>query len=180
MILGCIFFFSHSGPFLCSKYACEHLQAQAGSSIINIASTRALMSEPHCEPYAASKSGLLGLTHSLAMSLGQNRAVPKQSEATTATNEKQEEEKKARHVVRVNSICPGWIDVPLHHHVLSESDHAFHPSGRVGGGRDIAQMCLFLADAEKSGFITGQNFVVDGGVTKKMIYDADFTAVGTK
>jgi NAD(P)-dependent dehydrogenase (short-subunit alcohol dehydrogenase family) len=126
------------------------------------------MSEPYCEPYAATKGGMLALTHALAMSLGQNRTVLKQGEAN------------GKFVVRVNSICPGWIDVPSHNHTLADSDHSFHPAGRVGAPRDIANMCLFLADSEKSGFITGQNFVVDGGVTKKMTYDADFTTVGTK
>ncbi|MFO7881739.1 MAG: SDR family oxidoreductase [Kosmotogaceae bacterium] len=115
--------------------------------IINIASTRALMSEPNSEPYSAAKGGLLALTHSLAISLGP--------------------------WVRVNAISPGWIDVSKHktgiQERLSEIDHLQHPAGRVGRTQDISNMCLYLA-SEKAGFITGANFVADGGMTVKMIY----------
>ncbi len=86
--------------------------------------------------------------------------------------------------IRVNAISPGWIDVQHHQalnathsasnhaqrYTITEKDHQQHPAGRVGVPNDIASMVLFLADAAKSGFITGQNFVVDGGMTKKMIY----------
>ncbi len=49
-------------------------------------------------------------------------------------------------------------------------DDLWHPAGRVGRPEDVAEMCVFLADGDKSGFVTGQQFVVDGGVTKKMVY----------
>lgn len=137
------------GPFLCSRAFAPLLRARRGS-IINIASTRALMSEPDTESYAASKGGLVALTHALALSLGP--------------------------AVRVNCISPGWIDVtalakrsrrqPVR---LSALDHAQHPAGRVGRPEDVAGMVLYLA-SDAAGFITGQNFVVDGGMTKKMIY----------
>jgi NAD(P)-dependent dehydrogenase (short-subunit alcohol dehydrogenase family) len=78
--------------------------------------------------------------------------------------------------VRVNSISPGWIDVSalkkksLARQVkITEEDHLQHPAGRVGNAMDIARMVLFLMNPENS-FITGQNFTVDGGMTKKMIY----------
>ncbi|AKI97548.1 SDR family oxidoreductase [Kosmotoga pacifica] len=109
--------------------------------IINIASTRALMSEPDSEPYSAAKGGLIALTHSLAISLGP--------------------------WVRVNAISPGWINVSGEN--LRAIDHLQHPVGRVGRPEDIAKVCLFLASEEAS-FITGANFVVDGGMTIKMIY----------
>jgi len=119
-------------------------------AIINIASTRALMSEPDTESYSASKGGLAALTHALAISFGPE--------------------------VRVNCISPGWIDVSAwqkHNRrrpeALSEADHEQHPAGRVGRVEDVAAMAVFLA-SEESGFITCQNFVVDGGMTKKMIY----------
>lgn len=128
-----------TGGFLCAKHALPHL-AKVEGSIIFIASTRALMSEPHTEAYAASKGGLVALTHALAASVGPQ--------------------------VRVNAISPGWI-----HHgsaaELSPADHAQHPVGRVGQGGDIADAVLYLAHA---GFVTGQNLVIDGGMTKKMIY----------
>jgi NAD(P)-dependent dehydrogenase (short-subunit alcohol dehydrogenase family) len=129
-----------TGGFLIAKHALPHL-AKVEGSIVFIASTRALMSEPHTEAYAASKGGLVALTHALAASVGPQ--------------------------VRVNAISPGWI-----HHgsaaELSPTDHAQHPAGRVGQGGDIADAVLYLAHA---GFVTGQNLVVDGGMTKKMIYE---------
>jgi NAD(P)-dependent dehydrogenase (short-subunit alcohol dehydrogenase family) len=71
----------------------------------------------------------------------------------------------------VNAVLPGWINTdPNGDSVLRPEDHAWHPAGRVGRPEDVAEMCLFLCDDEKAGFITGQEFVVDGGVTKKMIY----------
>ena len=138
-----------TGAFLCAKYATPHLKASAGR-IINIASTRALQSEPSTEAYSASKGGLLALTHSLAASLGPE--------------------------IKVNSISPGWIDVSAEkkksaakQEVLSEADHIQHPAGRAGKAQDIANMILFLLKPEND-FITGQNFVIDGGMTTKMIY----------
>jgi NAD(P)-dependent dehydrogenase (short-subunit alcohol dehydrogenase family) len=68
----------------------------------------------------------------------------------------------------VNAICPGWI---LHEgEQVSEQDHKQHLTGRAGTIEDIASLIEFLVDDVKSGFITGQYFVIDGGMTKKMIY----------
>lgn len=131
-----------TGAFLCSKHAVPHLRKQKGS-IINIASTRALQSEPNTEPYGASKGGLVALTHALAISLGPE--------------------------IRVNCISPGWIHTNQRES-LKKTDHSQHPVGRVGMPQDIAAMVSFLI-SEHAGFITGQNFIVDGGMTKKMIYE---------
>ncbi len=141
------------GTFLCSRAAGRIMKRQRRGSIVNVASTRALMSEPNTEAYAASKGGILALTHALAVSLGP-------------------------HGVRVNAVSPGWIETrdwqfsarasePVH----SERDRLQHPVGRVGRPEDIAEACLFLASDESSGFLTGQNLVVDGGMTVKMIYE---------
>jgi len=126
------------------------LQRTKGA-IVNIASTRAIQSEPNTEAYSASKGGILALTHSLAMSLGPD--------------------------IRVNCISPGWIDVSewkksqqAKKPHLTKMDHAQHPAGRVGKPEDIAALVAFLI-SDEAGFITGQNFVVDGGMTKKMIYE---------
>jgi NAD(P)-dependent dehydrogenase (short-subunit alcohol dehydrogenase family) len=73
-----------TGVFLCTKHSVPYLRKNKGS-IINIASTRALMSEPNTEAYSATKGGVLALTHALAISLGPD--------------------------IRVNCISPGWIEV---------------------------------------------------------------------
>lgn len=130
-----------SGVFYIVK-SCKPLLSDR-SAIVNIASTRALMSEPDSEAYAATKGGIVALTHALAISL-----APR---------------------TRVNCISPGWIEVN-DYEALSTADHAQQPVGRVGCAGDIAEMTAFLL-SEKSGFITGQHMVVDGGMTKKMIYD---------
>lgn len=135
-----------SGGFLCAKYAAAHLRKSNGAMVL-VASTRALMSEPNTEAYSASKAGLVGLTHALAMSLAP---------------------------VRVNCISPGWIVTDEWQQgrpatTLTEQDKSQHPVGRVGRAEDIAEMALYLC-GEKAGFITGQNFVIDGGMTKRMLY----------
>jgi NAD(P)-dependent dehydrogenase (short-subunit alcohol dehydrogenase family) len=138
-----------TGAFLCAKHAAPFLKKSNGS-IINISSTRAIQSEANTEAYSASKGGILALTHALALSLGPE--------------------------IRVNCISPGWIDVSgikkkskSNQIELTDADHLQHPAGRVGKAEDIANMILFLLNPEND-FITGQNFVVDGGMTKKMIY----------
>lgn len=140
------------GAFLCSRYAAPHLKKHHRGSIINIASTRALMSEPDSEAYAASKGGLVALTHAMAMSLGPD--------------------------VRVNAISPGWIEVrdwkkssqreKVKH---SEQENRQHPVGRVGVPEDVGRAVVYLCSGE-AGFITGQNLVIDGGMSRKMIYEA--------
>jgi NAD(P)-dependent dehydrogenase (short-subunit alcohol dehydrogenase family) len=126
--------------FLLVRAAASLLRTVHGA-IVTIASTRAHMSERNTEAYAASKGGIVALTHALAISLAPE--------------------------VRVNCISPGWIltkgPAP------TPEEHAFHPAGRVGRPEDIAALAAFLVGPD-SGFITGSEFVVDGGVTRKMIY----------
>jgi NAD(P)-dependent dehydrogenase (short-subunit alcohol dehydrogenase family) len=127
-----------TGAFLMAKHAVPHLRRARGA-IVNIASTRALQSEPDTEAYAASKGGLVALTHALAMSLGPE--------------------------VRVNCVSPGWIA----HEAVRKKDHAQHPVGRVGRDADVAELVAYLV-SDAAGFVTGQTFVIDGGMTRKMIY----------
>src|SRR3954463_16188386 len=129
-----------TATFLLARAAERRLRTAKGA-IVTIASTRALMSEPNTESYSASKGGLVALTHALAISLGPD--------------------------VRVNCISPGWILTKGPEPTAAE--HAFHPAGRVGRPDDIAALAAFLVGPE-SGFVTGAEFVVDGGVTRKMIY----------
>lgn len=129
--------------FLLTRLAARHMKKDGGA-IINIASTRALMSEPNSEAYAASKGGLVALTHALAASYAKDR-------------------------IRVNSISPGWIHTG-DYSKLRDIDHAQHLSRRVGKPDDIARACMFLSAPEQD-FITGENLVIDGGMTRKMIYE---------
>ncbi|WP_088035693.1 SDR family NAD(P)-dependent oxidoreductase [Evansella clarkii] len=129
-----------SSVFLFAKYGAAHLSA--GGSVINISSTRATMSEPDSEAYAASKGGIIALTHALSASLAGK--------------------------VRVNSVSPGWIETANYDELRSE-DHEQHFSKRVGNPEDIVKACFYLSDFENS-FVTGENIVVDGGMTRKMIY----------
>lgn len=138
-----------TGAYICAKYCAFHMPE--GSSIINIASTRASMSEPHTEPYSVSKGALLALTHSLANSLA--------------------------HKVRVNAVSPGWIDVSQWKKkkerkftTLTDKDHLQHLAGRVGVPQDVAHAVLYLT-SDGASFITGTNLVVDGGMTVRMIYE---------
>lgn len=138
-----------TGAFFCVKSTVKWLK-EAHGHIVNISSTRAFQSEPNTESYAAGKGGIVSLTHALAVSLG-----PK---------------------IKVNCISPGWIDVSSvkkksqsRQVFLSEQDHLQHPAGRVGKPEDIAALIHFLLQ-ESNDFITGQNFIVDGGMTRKMMY----------
>jgi NAD(P)-dependent dehydrogenase (short-subunit alcohol dehydrogenase family) len=127
-----------TGPMLMAKHCAPHVRRTRGA-IVNIASTRALQSEPDNEAYSASKAGLIGLTHALSMSLGPQ--------------------------VRVNCVSPGWIAKGK----VRSKDHAQHPAGRVGTVQDVAALVAYLI-SDAAGFVTGQNFIIDGGMTRRMIY----------
>ncbi|QSP96387.1 SDR family oxidoreductase [Marinobacter salinisoli] len=138
-----------TGPFLVAKHSVPLLRKHRGA-IVNMASTRALQSEPNTEAYAATKGGIVALTHSLAISLGPD--------------------------IRVNCISPGWIDTRAFQggsepvEPLTKPDHQQHPAGRVGTPYDVAALVSFLISPQ-AGFVTGQNFVIDGGMVRKMIYE---------
>lgn len=132
------------GIFLCSREAAAVMRKNGGGSIVNIASTRAFMSEPNSEAYAASKGGIVALTHALAASFSADK-------------------------IRVNCISPGWIETG-DYGKLREIDHSQHLSGRVGKPDDVARACLYLTD-DGNDFVTGTNLIIDGGMTRKMIYE---------
>ena len=138
-----------TAPYLLTRLFREHFRK--GASIVNIASSRAFMSQRDTESYTAAKGGIVALTHALAASLAGR--------------------------VRVNSISPGWIDTgatydPSYKPQYSEADSLQQPSGRVGTPEDIARAVLFLADPRNS-VINGENLAVDGGLTQLMIYHND-------
>ena len=116
-----------------------------GASIVNISSSRDRMSQPETESYTAAKGGISALTHAMSVSFAGK--------------------------VRVNSISPGWID--NNYIVYDGSDALQQPAGRVGNPLDIANMVMYLC-SDMSGFITGENICIDGGMTKQMIYHGDF------
>jgi len=147
-----------TAPFLLSRLCVPLLRAGGTETspgcIINISSTRAYQSEINHEAYSAAKAGLLGLTQSMAVSLGH------------------------AHKIRVNAIVPGWIHVGNENKsadqkgtkwedALGDEDMNWHPAGRVGKVEDIVRAVEYLVEAE---FVTGQEVVVDGGVGRKMVY----------
>lgn len=132
-------------PYELTRLVKDSLIENKGS-IINIASSRAFQSEPDSESYASAKGGIVALTHALSASLG--------------------------HDVRVNCIAPGWIDVN-DTIAFSKQDRDSVPVGRVGRPEDISSMVLFLC-SDAAGFISGETFTIDGGMSKRMIYHGDW------
>lgn len=138
-----------AAPYMLSKLFMKHF-AGVGA-IVNISSTRAFQSQLNTEAYTAAKGGITALTHALSVSLAG--------------------------VARVNAIAPGWIDTGSYYDdgyvpSYSEGDNMQHPSQRVGIPEDIANAVEFLCD-EHNSFINGQCIVVDGGMSKLMVYHND-------
>lgn len=131
-----------TAPFYLVKLLKPHLSEDA--SIVNISSTRAMMSQAQTESYSAAKGGIHALTHALAVSLSG--------------------------IARVNAISPGWIDTT--NTIYTGANAYQHPAGRVGKPEDIAEMVKFLC-SEEAAFITGENITIDGGMSKLMIYHND-------
>jgi NAD(P)-dependent dehydrogenase (short-subunit alcohol dehydrogenase family) len=128
--------------YLMCKFAIPEMIKSGGGSIVNTASIAALIGSEAAHAYTASKGGMLALARALAVEFG-----PKN--------------------IRVNTICPGAIDTPMIAPVidpLKKSGQPFmtSPIRRLGTPEDIANCALYLASDESS-FVTGANFVVDGG-----------------
>ncbi len=132
------------GAFLCARESARRMKANGGGSIVNIGSIRATMPDPESVAYAASKGGVIALTLALASALAPDR-------------------------IRVNCVSPGWIETPANEGA-SEPDDDRHRGRLVGQPDDIARACLYLSDPAND-FITGVNLVVDGGITRRLVYD---------
>ena len=131
------------GAFACAKAFVTANEHQLYGRIINMSSTRYNQNEAGWEAYGASKGGIVSLTNTLAISLSETP-------------------------ITVNAISPGWIQT-AHYDTLSSLDHHQHPSNRVGRVHDIVKACLYLTHPDND-FVNGHNLIVDGGMTKKMIY----------
>ena len=138
------------GAFLCSKYAIPEMLKNNGGSIINMASTASFIAFQNDAAYCASKGGLLMLTKQMALDY-------------------------ARHNIRVNCICPGFIVTPELEHYLSQHKDPeaarrevenLHPVGRLGLPVDVAHAALYFA-SDESTFVTGSSLVIDGGMLVK-------------
>ena len=129
---------------------------KVGGAIVNVSSVHAVATSKHIAAYAASKGALLALTRAMALEFGEDG-------------------------VRVNAVLPGAVDTPMLHaglsrgHVQGDDTAKLvrglgkkHVMGRVGKPREIGQAIAFLADSEKSSFITGQAMIVDGGATARL------------
>jgi NAD(P)-dependent dehydrogenase (short-subunit alcohol dehydrogenase family) len=142
-------------PFLAMREAAPYLR-RTGGSVVNVASVHAVATSSGVAAYAASKGALVAMTRAAALELGPSG-------------------------VRVNAVLPGAIDTPM---LRGDADSrgdgggdgqaridtiaARTPLGRIGRPEEIAQVVLFLADAERSSFITGQTVIADGGVLARL------------
>jgi NAD(P)-dependent dehydrogenase (short-subunit alcohol dehydrogenase family) len=136
--------------WLCTKHALPQMRRLGAGAIVNISSIHAHLTRPGTFPYAAAKSGVLGLTRSLALELADDR-------------------------VRVNAVCPGYVRTPP---MMEQYDtrpdpatawarlNSVHPMGRIGEPHEIAAVVAFLASSRAS-FVTGASWNVDGGLSAR-------------
>lgn len=131
-----------TGVYLCDKYVIEQMLKQGGGVIVNCSSIHSHVGKQGVTAYAAAKGGVKLLTQTLAIDYGARG-------------------------IRVNAVCPGYIDTPLLKDVPAEGRHALeklHPMGRLGRAEEVARAVLFLASDDAS-FVNGASLLVDGGYT---------------
>lgn len=138
------------GAWLCAKHVLPAMRRAKGGSIVNISSVHSRMTTQGMFPYAAAKSGLVGLTRSLALDYG-------------AEN------------IRVNAVCPGWTRTQLNVEWFGRQPDpaaaearvlAAHPLQRIATPDEIANLIAFVASDEAS-FMTGSSVIIDGGLTAR-------------
>lgn len=130
------------GVYLCDKYAIQQFLKQGGGVIVNCGSIHSHVGKRGVTAYAAAKGGVKLLTQTLGIEYGAKG-------------------------IRVNAVCPGYIDTPLLNHIPDDAKEklvALHPMGRLGRAEEVANAVLFLASDEAS-FVTGSSLMVDGGYT---------------
>ena len=133
--------------FLCSKYAIPHLRKTKGN-IVNISSMVGLVGQPNAGAYSATKGGQIAMSKGMAIDFAPDG-------------------------IRVNVICPGWIQTPLVDDWFSQQEdpeaaHKYifgqHPLGRIGTIEECGKAALYLA-SDDAGFVTGITLNIDGGIT---------------
>jgi NAD(P)-dependent dehydrogenase (short-subunit alcohol dehydrogenase family) len=138
--------------WLSVKHALPYMRARRRGAIVTIASIHAFVTSTGKFPYAAAKSGVVGLTRSLALDEG-------------------------KHGIRANAVCPGYTRTRMLMRGVESSDdpdaveaemRAIHPLGRIAEPIEIANVVAFLASDEAS-FVTGASILVDGGLSAKFV-----------
>jgi NAD(P)-dependent dehydrogenase (short-subunit alcohol dehydrogenase family) len=133
------------GVWLCMKYEITQMLKQGGGIIVNNSSDDGLVGAPEAPAYCASKHGVVGLTRAAALEF-------------------------ALQGIRVNAVCPGWVDTDMtirftkNSPELEHSVHARHPIGRMGKPEEVAQVVVWLC-SQAASYITGHALAVDGGFT---------------
>jgi dihydroanticapsin dehydrogenase len=137
-----------TGAYLCSRAAVPRIRESGGGAIINTASTAGVVGEAGLAGYCATKGAIVNLTRAMALDY-------------------------ARDNIRVNCICPGWVDTGFNDPVLDRVGgpaavdrlvDTFVPIGRQGGAEEVAAVALFLA-SDGASLVTGHALVADGGLT---------------
>lgn len=132
-----------TGVFLCDKYVIEQMLAQGtGGAIVNCGSIHSHAGKAGVTAYSSAKGGVKLLTQTLGLTY-------------------------AKQGIRVNAVCPGYIDTPLiagRNEAVNEHLIGLHPMGRLGKPEEVAKAVLFLASDDAS-FVTGTSLLVDGGYT---------------
>ena len=129
-----------SAAFYTTKAALSHLRREPWGRIVNVSSLRAMTGSDHGAHYAAAKSGLIGLTKSLALELAPG--------------------------ITVNAVSPGYTRTDMTARDLERHGEAIRariPAGRVAEPTEIAALVVFLA-SEEAGYITGETIGINGGI----------------